>query len=919
VVTWIAVGLAIGGVGWVAVLWWSAGGGLSLTDRWLDTGDRLASMTSAFLTAAGVVLAYLVWRAPHRTDGPAAAPISTSSGAGGDTRPGPGLAGAGGPPRQLPRKASGFTGRTAELAQLLELVPDPWRATAVVISAIDGMAGIGKTELAVYAAHRLVDRFPDGQLFIDLHGYTPGLAPVAPAEALDRLLRDLGIPGTQIPAGVDARAGLYRTRLADQQVLIVLDNAATEAQVAPLLPGTPGCLVLVTSRRRFSGLDHTRTVSLDTLPIPDAVTLLANIVGEGRLADQPPELQVELVELCGRLPLAIRIAARRLQSHPTWRVSDLVARLRDRQHRLGELAAGQRSVTAALDLSYQDLNPDQQQAYGLLGSHPGPDFDGYATAALLDTTLPRAGRVLDQLLEVHLLQEPAPGRYRFHDLVRAHAAHTATNEQTVPGVEAALGRLLDYYRHTAAAATDAAYPYERDQRPEVPPAHTPGPELPDPAAGLAWLDTELSNLLAAAGYATAYGRPDHLLQLSAILHLHLRIRGRYHDAETLHQQALAAAATLGDQAGQLTALNGLGDTHLRQGQYGPATDHHEQALRIARATGHRVGELTALTGLGDIHRMQGRYEPAADHYQRALRIARATGHRVGELDALNGLGDFHQLQGRYGQAGDHHEQALRIARATGHRAGELTALGGLGHIHRMQGRYGQAGDHFQRALRIARAIGHRVGELTALTGLGHVHRLQGRYGQAADDFQRALRIARAAGNRPGELTALNGLGNVHRMQGRHAQAGHHYQQLLDLAQAGGNRNWQFEARQGIGRLSHATGHLDAAITHHQKALTLATELGQPDDQARAHDGLAHAHHTLHHHEQARQHWQHALHLLTNLSIDHTDDEETTTTAIRAHLTGLAERAHPGEPPAIIRALADLIRKLFRGWRRPPAG
>ncbi len=261
-------------------------------------------------------------------------------------------------------------------------------ASTVVISAIDGMAGIGKTALAVHLAHRIADRYPHGQLFIDLHGHTPGMAPREPAEALDHLLRALGVPGPQIPADLDDRAALYRTRLADQKILILLDDAATETQVAPLLPGSPGCLVLITSRRRLAGLDPTHTLSLDTLPAPDAASLFVQTAGEGRLSDEPPDLVAELVELCGRLPLAIRIAAARLRSHPAWSLPHLVQRLQDRQHRLSELEAGQRSVTATLDLSYQHLSPDLQRTYRLLGLHPGPDIDMYATAALLDSTLP---------------------------------------------------------------------------------------------------------------------------------------------------------------------------------------------------------------------------------------------------------------------------------------------------------------------------------------------------------------------------------------------------------------------------------------------------------------------------------------------------------------------------------------------------
>ncbi|WP_327007976.1 tetratricopeptide repeat protein [Dactylosporangium sp. NBC_01737] len=747
------------------------------------------------------------------------------------------------PVRQLPAPPPMFTGRTRELAAL-ERARD---ASTVVIGAIDGMAGVGKTALAVHVAHRIADRYPHGQLFIDLHGHTPGMAPREPADALEHLLRTLGVPGPQVPDALDERAALYRTRLANQKMLILLDNAATETQVTPLLPGNPGCLVLITSRRRLSGLDRTHTLSLDTLPAPDAASLFVQTSGRGHLGDQPADLVAELVELCGRLPLAIRIAAARLRSHPTWDLSHLVQRLRDQQHRLGELEAGQRSITATLDLSYQHLTPEQRRAYRLLGLHPGAETDPYAAAALLDSTLDQAGRLLEHLLDAHLLQEPTPGRHRFHDLVHDHAAHTASREQTGSTGRAALHRLLDHYRHTAALAVDAAHPYEPEGMPDVPPASTPSPDMKNPEAALGWLDSELTNLLHAAGYAAEHGLPEHVLHLSSILPRPLRARGRYHDAEALHHQALVTA----------------------------------------RATGHRAGEMEALAALGHIDRLRGRYSQAADHLQQALQIARATGHRVGELDTLTGLGRVHWMQGRYQQAADHFEEVLRIAQAAGHRVLELDALTGLGRVYWMQGRHTQAAEQFEEVLRIARAAGHRVGELNALTGLGHIHRMQARYAQAAEHYQGATGLARTTGHRVGELNALTGLGQVQRLQGRLEQATSSFQKLLELAHRTGDRNYEFEAVQGLGRVRHATGDPDKAAAHHATALTLADELGQPVDEARAHDGLANAHHARGRHEQAREHWQRALTILTGLGIDRTDDEEATTEAIRAHLRSVA--------------------------------
>jgi tetratricopeptide (TPR) repeat protein/DNA-binding SARP family transcriptional activator len=740
-------------------------------------------------------------------------------------------------PRQLPAPAPLFTGRAMELADLNKIHD----ASTVVITAIDGMAGIGKTALAVQAAHQMVDRYPDGQLFIDLHGYTDGVAPVQPGEALDWLLRSLGIPGERVPHDVEHKAGLYRSRLAEKRTVIVLDNAASETQVRPLLPGAPGCVVLITSRRRLAGLDHTHTLSLDTLPPADAVALLCQTAGDHRLAGQPMELQDELVELCGRVPLAIRIAAARLRSHLSWDLDHLVRRLRDQQQRLVELQAGERSVTAALDLSYQDLDPDQQRAYGLLSLHLGPNIDAYAAAALLDTTLLEAGRLLEQLLEAHLLQEPVAGRYRFHDLTRAHAAHTASRDGG--GAARSLDRLLDYFLHTAAVAMDVAYPFERECRPRVPSAGTPSPMLSDLAAALEWLDSELSSLLSAAWRASERNRPAHLLHFSGTLHRHLRVHGPYHDAEALHQLALTTA----------------------------------------RAIGQPAAEAEALAALGNIHRIYGPNETAIDYYQRALRLARAIGHRVAEVQTLVGLGGMHYKHSRKQEAIDHHQQAIELARAIGYRAAELEALVALGHIHGAQGWHKEAIDHYRQALGLARAIGHRSSELEALVGVGHVLRRQGRYEQAVDHYQQALGVARAASHRNGELYALTGLGLARRIQGRYEEAAADYQRVLDLANQSSTRNYQLEGSLGLGQVNHATGDSAAALAHLNQALALAIEEDVPDDQARAHDWLAHAYRALDQTEQARTHWQHALDILTRLGVDHTDDAETSIAAIRGHL------------------------------------
>ncbi|WP_162908172.1 tetratricopeptide repeat protein [Allorhizocola rhizosphaerae] len=830
-------------------------------------------------------------------------------------------------PVQLPRDATWFTGRAAELEQVLTLAMDPRAGSAVVISAIDGMAGIGKTALAVHAAHRLASRFPDGQLFVDLHGFTAGVAPVQAAEALDRVLRDIGVPGERIPAGVDERAALWRTLLARRRMLIVLDNAATEAQVQPLLPGSPGCLVLVTSRRRLAALEAGQTVSLDTLPQADAVRLFTQTAGRAELTTGTPQADAELVEvmqLCGCLPLAIRIAAARLKNRPVWTVADLAERLRGQDVRLTALDDGQRSVHATLHLSYQHLSADAQRLYRLLGLHPGPELEPYAAAALVDSnSLQEVQRWLDELVDGHLLAEPARGRYRFHDLVRAHAATAAADEEPGLRQRAALERLLEHYRHSIAAAMDLAYPYDRQRRPAVAPVGTSTPLLAGRHQAELWLDTELDNLLAAVHLAAQNGWPEHTWHMSAILDRHLRTRGRYRDARTLHEHAVNLAQHFGHHAAEMDALIGLGYVHWRLSDYQNAGDYHAEALQIAQAIGHRGGEMDALTGLGEVQRMQGRFEEAGDNFGRALKIAQAIGDRVGELSALTGLGYLHLMLERFEQAGDDYVRALQIAQAIGDQGGEVHALNGLGEVHLMLGNFEQAGDRDRQALQIARAIGDQGGEIHALNCLGAVQRTLGRFEQAGDDYVRALQIARAIGERRGEKSALNGLGHVHRMLGRFEQAADHFGPALQIAQATGDpmgqlqaltglghsyrmlhrhsqaadcfhkvlvlarqihsSNWQGEALHGFGRLHHATGQFDLALTCHERALQYAIDLAQPTYQARAHDGLAHVYHATGQYEQARQHWQHALNILTSVGTDYTDDLEANVPNIRAHL------------------------------------
>jgi tetratricopeptide (TPR) repeat protein/DNA-binding SARP family transcriptional activator len=731
-------------------------------------------------------------------------------------------------PAQLPADLATFTGRVAEVDAMVALARgDADQPGTVVISAIDGMAGVGKSALAVHAAHRLAADFPDGQLFVDLHGHTPGMPPEDPADALDHMLRSMCTPGEQIPHTVEQRAALLRTTLHDRRVLVVLDNALDETQVRPLLPGTPGCLVLVTSRRRLADLEDARPISLDLLSPGDAVELFCRAAGPHRLDGQPAELVDEIVALCGRLPLAIRIAAARLRHRPAWALADLAERLRDQQHRLAELQSGPRSVTAAIDLSYAQLDPEQQRMFRLLGLHPGPDIDVFAAAALADLTAHRAARLLDDLLDVHLLLQRRPNRYRFHDLVGTHAAETCDRLEPAAARHDAVTRLFDHYAHTASTAMDVLYPHEAANRPRGATRPTPAPTLADRASAVAWLDAELVNL-----FAVAYsGQPAHTLHLSETLHRHLRTRSRYTDAEGLHDHARLVARQAGDRCGEQNALNRLGHIHRMRERYAAATDCFEQALLIARAIGDRGGEHHALFGLGQIYRLQGRYESAIERYQEALAIARAVGNQAGVLTPLVALAHAHRVQGQDALATDCIEQALVIARAIGDRAGEGNVLDAMGDLERAKGRYALAADCYRQSLAIARDLGHRVGELGALWAIGHAYRLQGRYAEAADC----------------------------------------YRQVADSAREIGHRNSEFEASYGLGQLHVATGRPDQALEHHDRAIAIAREIGQLPDEVRAHAGKADAHRALGQLDEARQHWQRSTAILADLGLTGIDE------------------------------------------------
>jgi len=713
-------------------------------------------------------------------------------------------------PAQLPADVDDFTGRAAELAQLDRLLP----STAMKIFTISGTAGVGKTALAVRWAHRIRGRFPDGQLYANLRGYDAG-QPVPAGDALTGFLRALGTAAQDIPAGIDERAAAYRTLLDGRRMLVVLDNVATVEQVSPLLPGSPSCAVLVTSRDSLPGLvarHGARRLDLDLLPLHEAVDLLRALIG-GRVAAEPGSA-ITLAQECARLPLALRVAAELAVSRPSMPLSQLADELADEQRLLDLLDAGgdaRTAVRGVFSWSYSHLATDAARTFRLLGLHPGPDIDAYAAAALAAATLGQSRRVLDLLARAHMIEHGHEGRCGLHDLLRSYAAQVASAEDSAGDRHAALTRLFDYYLATAAAAMDTVFPAERRRRPRVPAAATPAPAMTDSAEARIWLDTERVTLAAVIGYTATRGWPGYAIGLADTLFRYLDT-GNYHaDAVVLHSHARDAARASGDTGAEATALSHLGVAEWRRGRYEQAVGHLQQALTVFRAAGDRANEARALGNLGLIHWRQGSYNRAAGHHEQALAAFRELGDQAGVARALNNLGTVYQRQGRAEEAARHHEQALALFRAIGDQAGEARALNNLGSVEWQRGRCATAALWHEQALALFREIGDRFGEADALASLGCVYERQGRGEQAAMHHQHALALFREIGDRTGEAEALNRLGEVLLMIGQPGQARTKYLAAVALGGQIGDRYEVARARDGLARSHEAIGAL--SYTH----------------------------------------------------------------------------------------------------------
>jgi tetratricopeptide (TPR) repeat protein/transcriptional regulator with XRE-family HTH domain len=738
-------------------------------------------------------------------------------------------------PRMLPRDIGSFIGRERELDELVAAAADT--GGLVGIHAVGGMAGVGKTAFAIRAAHLLAERFPDGQLFLPLHGHSPGQPPVEPGEALASLLLMIGVPPGQIPASAEERGACWRDRLAGKRMLVVLDDVTGSSHVAPLLPGDGGCLTLITSRRRLSALDDAATISLDTLLPSEAGHLFTRLVGRPELSPADPLVE-EITSLCGYLPLAIGLVASRLQHHPYWPLSDLAAELVASQDPLELMAAENLSVAVALTLSYADLTPAQQRLFRRLGGGLGADIDAYAAAALSDTGLSAARRALEALYDHYLLTEPVYGRYRMHDLIRGHARTLAERLDPADERERATARLLDYYQHTAVRAQA----FLAGHIGRTPGAAAAGPAATVPALrtrdqALAWARTERVNLLAGLDHAAKTGQRARLIAMTAGIAGLLRRDGPWAEAIHCHARASRAATDLGDRSGQAAALDELGYIRLLMGDYPGAATALAEALDIVRETGDRYGQAWVLDHVGEMRRMTGDYPGAISAFEESLDIFHDTADRYGRANALAYLGDVRRLGGDYGQAAAALEEALGILRELGDRAAQATPLTFLAELRRMTGDYPAAAEVLEQALTIYRDNGNQRGQAHCLGYRAELWRIAGNYEDAAQALAEALTIYQDAGDRRGVANTHLMAGRLRRITGDRAGAEQDLAEALLIYQDIGDPGGEAEALNEAGTARLAQGDLRPAEDYHRQALALARRIGSRWDEASALAGL----------------------------------------------------------------------------------
>jgi tetratricopeptide (TPR) repeat protein len=736
----------------------------------------------------------------------------------------------------LPPDTAAFTGRKAELDLIVAAAREAARPGhgIVAIRAITGMPGAGKTALALHAAHLLAGEFPDRQLFADLHGHTPGREPVTPLDGLAGLLAAIGVDPRRVPRDVEGRSALWRDRMAGQRAVVVLDNAASSEQVAPLLPDTMGCLVLVTSRRHLADLPGMVVpIQADVLPDDEAVRMFTRMAP--RAASDDPAAVAKLTRLGGSLPLALSLLARVYARHRSWSLADLTAEARAQPL---TMKAEQASVAAAFEVSVAHLEPSWRRFFLYLGLHPGTSFDVDAAAALNGISVAEARTLLDALHREGLLTETAWRRYGMHDLIRRFARDRLGHSITGGEQATATGRLLDYYQHTAGLARDLISDPSCASHiagPPADPASVTG--LTDDQDALAWLAAERASMLACLDDATAQHMPERIVAVSSGLSEVLRRDGPWAAAVIRHERAARAAAEVSDKPAEAAALVGLADALWRTTNFPAAARTAARALAMFTELGDRLGQANASVLLAETRRLMAAYPAAARLLEEALRTYRELRDRPGQIRALIGLAVVRRQTGYYSSATATAQEALSLSRELGRQRDHAQALALLADLRRDTGDYPVAIATAAQALDLYRDAGDQADQACALRTLGAAQRAAGNYAAAASALVRALHIWQDVGHSYCQASTLLYLGAVRRDTHDYSVASSHLGEALRIFQDNGDRGGAAEALTELGALHRACGDLAAAKRCYRQALDLARQIGSRPDEGIALAGL----------------------------------------------------------------------------------
>ncbi|MBB4764884.1 BTAD domain-containing putative transcriptional regulator [Amorphoplanes digitatis] len=630
------------------------------------------------------------------------------------------------PPRQLPADIAAFAGRHAELATL-DTIGGGDTSQAVVISAVSGTAGVGKTALAVHWAHRVADRFPDGQLYVNLRGFDPAGTALSPDEAVRGFLDAYAVPPQQVPVSLAAQAALFRSLLAGKRVLILLDNARDAEQVRPLLPGSPGCLALVTSRNQLTGLvagEGARALRLDMLTEAESLALLAGRLGRERVVAEPDAV-ADLIERCARLPLALAVVAARVAVNPDLSLASLARELREARVGLDALGSDDPAtdVRAAFHASYRVLSPAAQRLFRLIALHPGPEVSITAAAGLAGVAAGAARAGLTELARAHLLTEPSAGRFTCHDLLRAYAGELVAERDAEPDRDEAVRRLLDYYLHSADAAAQALDPHRDGAGVTGAPPGIEAERFADRQSALAWLAVEHPVLVAAVDLAVARGLDDYTCRLAAAIAVFLDWQGYSPELADTQGSALAAAERLGDRTRQARAHRDLAQAYVRLNRREDALAHLRRAHDLFE--GDPAGQASVLMKLGWLREQQAAHDEARRYAESALELYRLAGHLAGQAHAWGAIGWSYAAAGDYQQALIQCREALALNQKINNRYGEASAWDSIGFVHHHLGQYREAVACYRSGLKLVRDLGDRPGESILLDHLGDTHRAAG--------------------------------------------------------------------------------------------------------------------------------------------------------------------------------------------------